>query len=454
MRRDTIPKTWATIPASALATFVRGVSYRKEQASNIGQPGMVAILRANNIADTLVLDDLIFVDDHVVSDDQRIKRGDIVFAMSSGSKKHVGKCAIAVKDLDAAFGAFCGVLRPSRDVNASFLAYQFTGNRFRRTVERAARGTNINNLKQQHLLDYELVLPPVDEQDRIVAKIEELFCELDNANDSLRTALQQLRLYREVILDDALQGAKRSMRPLGDLIGPIQQGWSPKCELNRQPESGEWAIIKTTAVQPMRHLPQECKPLPKDLEPDAQIAIREGDILMTRKGPRQRTGVVCLARKVRPRSMLCDTVYRFRANEDLILPEYLELALNSPRVVADIDRRKSGISDSGISLNHRKIQNVCVPLPRDISEQRKIVARVEAAVSSIDNMEAEGERQMNRAATLKQAILRKAFSGELVEQDARDEPASVLLERITIESGQVPQENGARRTTRRRRTGT
>jgi type I restriction enzyme S subunit len=149
--------------------------------------------------------------------------------------------------------------------------------------------------------------------------------------------------------------------------------------------------------------------------------------------------------------MLCDTVYRFRANESLVLPAYLEIALNAPRVIADIDSRKSGISDSGISLNHRTIKQVSIPLPMNMAEQREIVERTEAVLSSVDNLECEIGRQIDRAATLKQAILATAFSGRLVEQDSADEPASLLLQRIPSENGLAAQEQGARRTTRRKR---
>lgn len=63
---------------------------------------------------------------------------------------------------------------------------------------------------------------------------------------------------------------------------------------------------------------------------------------MTRKGPRKRAGVACLVRSTRPKLMVCDTVYRFRCHESLVVPSYLEIALNSPDVVHAIDRQKAG----------------------------------------------------------------------------------------------------------------
>lgn len=279
-------------------------------------------------------------------------------------------------------------------------------------------------------------LPPPHEQIRIVAKIEELFSELDKGVESLTTAREQLDLYRLVILHQALRDKMGHMyptTPLNDLIGEIGQGWSPKCDVNTPPEDGEWAIIKTTAVQPMSYLGHECKPLPADLQPKTSIEIRDGDLLMTRKGPRPRTGVVCYVPKARPRSMLCDTVYRFRAREDLVLPEYLEIALNAPAVVQEINRRKSGISESGISLNHGKLRTLPIPVPESLTSQAHIVQVVRERMSIIDHQCALVAEQIQRVEALRQSILKRAFSGKLVAQDAADEPASVLLERIRAE---------------------
>jgi type I restriction enzyme S subunit len=280
---------------------------------------------------------------------------------------------------------------------------------------------------------FRIQLPPPEEQNRIVAKIDEVFSELDKGVEYLQSARTQLDLYRMAVFGCAVRdtlGHEFPTRALRDLIGPINQGWSPKCDLNRTAGDDEWAIIKTTAVQPMRHILEECKPLPEDLEPRPSIEIHDGDLLVTRKGPRPRTGVVCRVKRARPRSMLCDTVYRFRCNEEIVLPEYLELALNSPRVVQDIDSRKSGINESGISLNHGRIKSIPVPMPEDKTVQSVIVTRTREKLSIIEHTESLIESEIRRSEALRQSVLSQAFFGRLVPQDPNDGPASVLLERI------------------------
>lgn len=135
--------------------------------------------------------------------------------------------------------------------------------------------------------------------------------------------------------------------------------------------------------------------------------------------------------------MLCDTVYRFRAVEQIVLPEYLEIALNSPSIVQEINARKSGISESGISLNHGKLRSLPIPVPEDLALQHRIVQTIRERLSVVEHIDALIDEQSQRAIGLRQSILKRAFSGKLVSQDGRDEPASVLLGRIRSE-----QENG------------
>ena len=146
--------------------------------------------------------------------------------------------------------------------------------------------------------------------------------------------------------------------------------------------------------------------------------------------------------------MLCDTVYRFRCDEQRVVPEYLELALNSPSVVSELDKKKSGISDSGISLNHGKVKSTQIMLPNELTDQKNIVDTVSAKMDAISVTNIEIEANFLRTELLRQSILKKAFSGQLVEQDPNDEPASVLLDRIRTEKARhkpKPSKKEARR---------
>jgi type I restriction enzyme S subunit len=134
------------------------------------------LLRANNITEFgIATNDVLYVPEGRVSPKQRLLPGDILIAASSGSLEVVGKAAQVERPIDATFGAFCKVVRPSADVNPGYLASFFQTDRYRRTVSSLAAGANINNLRNEHIDNLELPIPwgrdqpDLNEQERIVA---------------------------------------------------------------------------------------------------------------------------------------------------------------------------------------------------------------------------------------------------------------------------------------------
>ncbi len=84
-------------------------------------------------------------------------------------------------------------------------------------------------------------------------------------------------------------------------------------------------------------------------------------------------------------------------------------------------------------LSFDQLESTAIPLP-PLKEQVEIADVIEVRISKIDAMQAEIDRSLRRAARLRQAILKAAFEGRLVPQNAEDEPASELLARIQAEA--------------------
>ena len=219
---NNIPKHWGKTKASEVGKLLRGINYKKEEASSEAKINYLPVLRGNNINGELNFDDLVYVQTKNVSKEQLIKSGDIVFAMSSGSKHLVGKSAKAKADFNGSFGAFCGVFRPNENFDKDFVAYFFQSPYYKKIISEISKGTNINNLKREHILDLDFPIPPLPEQQAIVAKIEELLSELDNGKQQLQTAQQQLKVYRQSLLKWAFEG-KLTNKKVKD--GELPKGW-------------------------------------------------------------------------------------------------------------------------------------------------------------------------------------------------------------------------------------
>lgn len=158
-----------TARISVIGKVIRGVSWDKNDATDTKRPDYLPILRAGNIGNELNTEsDLVWVPASNVGSEQRIQAGDIAICMSSGSPAVVGKTASAKVGWPGSVGAFCALIRanPERCLPA-YLAFFLKSARFRKWTSES-QGANIKNIKKSALEDFEVPVPPIPEQRRIV----------------------------------------------------------------------------------------------------------------------------------------------------------------------------------------------------------------------------------------------------------------------------------------------
>ena len=114
------------IPLKILSIKLEGVSYKKNQISEKPIDGYIPLLRATNIQNgEIIYQDVLYVDSSLVKLEQKLRKGDILIAASSGSKEVVGKSGQANEDCEYTFGAFCKLIRPKQNINADYLRHFF-----------------------------------------------------------------------------------------------------------------------------------------------------------------------------------------------------------------------------------------------------------------------------------------------------------------------------------------
>lgn len=271
-------------------------------------------------------------------------------------------------------------------------------------------GTTRLKLTQAQMKRIMVPVPSEDEQERVVAKIEELFSELDNGVETLEKTLDKVERYKYSVIDSVLPIEHR--KRIGECIEDMGQGWSPKCEPYNVVDDESWAVIKTTAIQPCDFLFEENKALPISLSPREKHEIKVGDILITRAGPKSRCGVCCMVKKTKKRLLNCDKVYRLRLNQSIVLPQYLEYVLNSPAFLKEINLCKTGGNDSGLNLTQTRFLSIEIPVPT-VEEQKYIVNEIESRRSVCQSIENTVNTALQQAESMRQSILKKAFEGEL-----------------------------------------
>ena len=219
------------------------------------------------------------------------------------------------------------------------------------------------------------------------------------------------------------------------IIEGTTAGKSPNCE-KRPKKEYEWGVLTTTAIQENVFLPTENKVLPPNYIVNSKHIVQYGDILITRAGPVNRTGVVCLVDKECGNLILSDKTVRIDYLRKYCNPIFIVLVLNSPAIHELLMSVTVGMAASQVNVSQGNIQNTLIPFP-GIKEQNRIVVKITNLLPIIERYNA-GQEQLEELnaqlpSFLKKSILQEAIQGKLVPQIESEGTAQELLEQIKAE---------------------
>jgi type I restriction enzyme S subunit len=264
-------------------------------------------------------------------------------------------------------------------------------------------GHRRQRLKPEAFLEFEIDLPPLNEQRAIVFAAERAKEVVSGLHDEV-ASLEALRASAR----EARLGALDDVVPLSDVILGIDGGIGaiPKCE-DRPPEPGEWGIVKVSAVRPGRFFPAEAKTLPAKIAVPDRAKIRAGDILVTRcSGSKRLVGAACRVPHDPERLILTDFVLRIRPDESKVDPAFLveALATRSVReqIEGDIER-----STTLRSVSKSRLRALEIPVA-DIEKQRAIAAELRW----VQTLEGRVSVEFELAEATRDSLLAALLSGE------------------------------------------
>ena len=376
-------------------------------------------------------------------------------------------------------------------ISSSYL-YYFISHRLTE-ITKDNRGSTIRYIRIGNLTDYEVVFPSKQAQDGIVTKIEELFSELDNGVESLKTAREQLKVYRQALLKHAFEGkltaqwreqnqgkletaealleriaqerAERYAQQLVDWEASAKQGTKPKtpkvlptlvvneqADLPNLPVSWCWLKIGDIFSVYVGSTPSRKQP---DFWNGNIPWVSSGEVAFCRiKKTKEKittagfentsteihpVGTVLLAMigegKTRGQVAILDIPASHNQNTAAI--RVSESGCSSDFVyqyfVYQYEvTRKVGSGNNQKALNKERVSNLVIPIC-GLEEMNEVVSCLDEKLTIIIQLEQTITAALQHAEALRQSILKRAFSGQLVPQDPNDEPASVLLERIKAE---------------------
>jgi type I restriction enzyme S subunit len=334
-----------------------------------------------------------------------------------------------------AIGRDIYAFKPSKELNFDFVFWAIQEGI--QKVIAHAKG-DIPGISKYHILDHRILLPGRKAQDRAVAKLDELFSELEKGIESLKAAREQLKAYRQAVLKHAFEGRlteqwreENNAPPwvnttLGKQLSFLtsgSRGWA-----KFYAESGEIFIRAQNLKHDALVLDDVAFVNLPDKAEGMRTRVQKGDLLITITGANvTKTGYVTADIGS---AYVSQHVALARPVED-VDTEYLYWYL-----VAEAGGRKQlndmayGAGKPGLNLDN--IRSVQFPMP-SFDEQREVVTCIESLLSLEEKLLSDIDQQIEGTPILRHAILKKAFSGQLVEQDPADEPASALLDRIKAE---------------------
>ena len=171
---------------------------------------------------------------------------------------------------------------------------------------------------------------------------------------------------------------------LSAILTSTDAGKSPQCE-NRPRTIGEWGVIKTTAIQDGYFLAEENKVLPLDFNLQESMVVHHGDLLITRAGPRNRTGVICVVDGEPENLILSDKTVRLSYLRNFVNPHYVMAALSSPAMQYFVVDAMTGMASSQVNISQEKMKTFLLPLP-PLNEQQRIVDEVSKIFGRIDKL--------------------------------------------------------------------
>lgn len=272
------------------------------------------------------------------------------------------------------------------------------------------KSTTIPSLAKRDLLAIKMVVPSLPEQERIVARIEELFSELDKAVETLNTTKQQLAVYRQAVITTSFPELTSSNSVRLDEIAEISGGITKGRDLSQQ-KTITLPYLRVANVQNGYLDLSQMKDIEVKLNEVDKYLLQEGDVLYTEGGDRDKLGRGTVWKNEIPRCVHQNHVFKARLNQERALPQYV--AYWSMSVYArDYFFKKGKQSVNLASINKTVLSALILPMP-SLEEQASIINNIESRLSVCDQIEKTIEQSLQQAEALRQSILKQAFEGRL-----------------------------------------
>lgn len=248
-----------------------------------------------------------------------------------------------------------------------------------------------------------VLIPPLDEQSRIVARIEELFSELDKTVDTLKTAKEQLEVYRQAVLKEIFDSVSTTSVHIKDVCLDIKVGIVIKPTQYYVSENGVPAFRNANVRRGYINDTDWVMISKEGHQQNYRSEVHTNDVLISRSGANLGMASVVPARYNGYNAI--DVVIAV-PDMSKVIPEFLAQYTNSPMGRAIVKKNERGAAQG--HLNVSAYANLPIGVP-DLQEQEKLVKQISDRLSVCDSIEKTVDTALAQADAMRQSILKQAF---------------------------------------------
>jgi type I restriction enzyme S subunit len=364
-----------------------------------------------------------------------VQAGAVLIVVRSGILAH--SIPVALTGCEVTLNQDLKALIPGSELSPEYLVYLISGMQRELLVEWKKEGATVESLELELVAHTPTPLPAIAQQRAIAAFLDRETARIDGLVAKKERLIELLQEKRAALITRAVTKGLDPRVPMTDsgvewlgqipphwevkrirhVVRRIEQGWSPDCE-NREADVDEWGVLKAGCVNRGQFVESEHKALPANLEPNSELEISPGDLLMSRaSGSRELVGSVALVSRCRPRLLLCDKLFRFHVDAERGDRGFLAFAMNSRLARWQIEIVLSGGSGLANNIAQEVVKDLTVVLP-PLEEQASIVVSLDREMARIDALMSKVHEAIDRLTELRTALIAAAVTGKI---DVRDE---------------------------------
>lgn len=432
-----VPGNWCWTRIASISDFERGITFPASAKEYELTESNIPCVRTANIQEELEIDDLIYIDKSYMKKNvaKYVCPNDIIVS-SANSRELVGKSSYVYHiPFPMTFGGFVLVLRAKRILSKYLFYYLRLEFLFGKFMGESTQTTNIANINTKKLGTYEIPLPPLVEQQRIVDRIESLFARLDEAKEKAQAVLDGFELRKSAILHKAFCGelTERWREEHGVGLDSWEECFFDGCieKMQNGLAKRKGTVGKKCVVLRLANLLDEgfdttnLREVMLDEKEEKKYSLHKNDVVMIRvNGSKDNVGRQLFVGEDN-RWAFCDHIIRICYKKGFIEPQYMVLFSRSRDYRIYIE--KNMVSSAGQNTISRKgLAGLKVPLPT-LSEQQEIVYLLKKIFGMEQQAKEAAESVLGQIDTMKKAILARAFRGELGTNDPEEESAVELI---------------------------